>query len=485
MRVYNLIKTILFLFILLCYACEKEQNIVESILLLDNKNDTIVVDNSYHVKEIGFTTNDNWFIELENHEDSIWIKTNNIKGTSGHNLIKIHIYENKLHEYRTAKLNIKCKNKQESIVIVQEQKNDIILENNLFKVEAKECSLYIPIKSNINFNVLIPEKFKDWILNINANKSLSYNQIALLIRENTLNTKRTGFIIIESSIKTDTIQIEQEGQEILYIKTDYITSKSTGGITSIGIKHNIPITIKKEGDYDWIDFDIEDINESKDSLNLKFNISKNDTKELRVAEFAIISNDIEKGRVTILQYHSSMTDEIEAIDLGLSVKWSNINLGSTGIYDYGELYRWGVTKTDSIKSEPPVNYNISGTKYDIAQEQWKGDWRLPTKNEIKELIEECEWEWIQRGNISGALVKGKNGNQIFLPASGYYWFGGISERNNRCVYFSGESDSPSYMGQVTTEWIRALVCEYNGSRYTNGYRYYSKVSIRPVCKAMK
>ena len=41
MRVYNLIKTILFLFILLCYACEKEQNIVESILLLDNKNDTI------------------------------------------------------------------------------------------------------------------------------------------------------------------------------------------------------------------------------------------------------------------------------------------------------------------------------------------------------------------------------------------------------------------------------------------------------------
>lgn len=479
MRINILIR--ITLLIPLFYACKEEQDVVEGFLLLDNKNDTIVVDNSYHVEEIGFTTNDNWFIELENSEDSIWVKTNNTNGFPGHNLIKTHIYENKSYDSRIAKLNIKCKDKQESIVIVQKQKNDFILENDLFKVEAKECNLYIPIKSNINFNILIPEKFKDWILNItNTSRSLSYSQIALLIRENTLSTKRTGFIILESSIKKDTVLIEQEGQEILYIKTNYITSKSSGGITSIGIKHNIPITIKKEESYDWIAFNIEEINGSKDSLNLNFNISKNDKEELRAAEFAIISNDIEKGRITVLQYQQNMTDEIEAIDLGLSVKWSNINLGSTGIYDYGGLYEWGVTKTDSINSEPPVNYNISGTKYDIAREQWKGCWRLPTKNEIKELIEECEWEWVQKGDISGALVKGKNGNQIFLPASGYYWYGGISERNKTCVYFSGESDSPSYVGQITTQWIRALVCEYNGSRYTNGYRYYSKVSIRPV-----
>lgn len=39
---------------------------------------------------------------------------------------------------------------------------------------------------------------------------------------------------------------------------------------------------------------------------------------------------------------------------------------------------------------------------------------ITNKNEIKELIEECEWEWIQRGNISGALVKGKMEIKFFF-----------------------------------------------------------------------
>ena len=66
-----------------------------------------------------------------------------------------------------------------------------------------------------------------------------------------------------------------------------------------------------------------------------------------------------------------------------------------------------------------------------------GSWRMPTKEEIQELIDNCSWEWMDINGIYGYRVIGLNGNFIFLPAggcrfangskplgmgeSGYYW----------------------------------------------------------------
>ena len=35
----------------------------------------------------------------------------------------------------------------------------------------------------------------------------------------------------------------------------------------------------------------------------------------------------------------------EAVDLGLSVKWANMNIGASNIYDVGEYFAWGETQT--------------------------------------------------------------------------------------------------------------------------------------------
>lgn len=36
----------------------------------------------------------------------------------------------------------------------------------------------------------------------------------------------------------------------------------------------------------------------------------------------------------------------EAVDLGLSVKWANMNIGASNIYDVGEYFAWGETQTN-------------------------------------------------------------------------------------------------------------------------------------------
>ena len=45
-------------------------------------------------------------------------------------------------------------------------------------------------------------------------------------------------------------------------------------------------------------------------------------------------------------------------------------------------------------------------------------WRMPTPAEIKELVDNCTWEWTTVDNVKGYKVTAKNGNSIFLPAAG-------------------------------------------------------------------
>ena len=127
---------------------------------------------------------------------------------------------------------------------------------------------------------------------------------------------------------------------------------------------------------------------------------------------------------------------VKAIDLGLSVMWSDRNIGSNSPEDQGYFFAWGETEPKSsfgydnyicsgrecgTDADPIVSANlddISGTKFDAATVNLGDGWRMPTLLEIKELLNKCTWEWTERGGILGYNVTGRNGNSIFLPAAG-------------------------------------------------------------------
>ena len=127
----------------------------------------------------------------------------------------------------------------------------------------------------------------------------------------------------------------------------------------------------------------------------------------------------------------------EYVDLGLSVKWATFNLGASAPEEYGDYFAWGETEpkeeyswatykwcdgTDSVMTK----YNaIDGlislqSEDDAAHVNWGGDWRMPTKEELDELCDKCNWEWIMLNGVNGCKVTGPNGNSIFLPAAGSY-----------------------------------------------------------------
>ena len=168
-----------------------------------------------------------------------------------------------------------------------------------------------------------------------------------------------------------------------------------------------------------------------------------------------------------------------AIDLGLSVKWADRNMGASTAFDYGGLYGWGDSsgnqKIENLNyyptSTPPQE--ICGTKYDIAHVQWGKGWRLPTAQEIDELESKCKFTFItSEDGKSGFLVIGPNGNSMFLPLSGIRKGNIITNRNKIGYYWSGKLGS-----DIRT--AHAFYLYENCEIESVFFRYYG-FSIRPV-----
>ena len=180
--------------------------------------------------------------------------------------------------------------------------------------------------------------------------------------------------------------------------------------------------------------------------------------------------------------------KFNAVDLGLSVLWADCNVGGDSESPIGGLYGWadptGEKASQNIKDylefadglHIKTPRNISGTQYDIATAKWGQGWRMPSKQEWKELIEKCKWTKEKAFHVDGYRVEGPNGNSIFLPNTGlrfgetisntdagYYWTSEMAQNDRECAcyyYFDGE--------------------KHNDIVSTRNY-VYSGRAVRPIC----
>ena len=121
--------------------------------------------------------------------------------------------------------------------------------------------------------------------------------------------------------------------------------------------------------------------------------------------------------------------EPEPVDLGLSVKWASFNLGAVDETGYGGYFGWGDATGEKTAFRegfyaPGIrNTGIRGNvEYDIAAAKLGGHWRLPTPDEVQELLQKCNSVRTTKNGVPGALLTGigsKKENTIFIPFAGY------------------------------------------------------------------
>jgi len=176
-----------------------------------------------------------------------------------------------------------------------------------------------------------------------------------------------------------------------------------------------------------------------------------------------------------------------AIDLGLpsGTKWACCNVGATKPEGYGDYYAWGETETKSVYSWDTYKYgrsskdvdnigaDIAGTKYDVAHVKWGGGWRMPTLEQIKELMANTTHEWTRLNGVAGRLFTGKNGGTVFLPAAGDRWRGEFYGVGHWGIYWSSTPYDENYA---------CYLYFYSDNAYWDYFNYFRNfgVIVRPV-----
>lgn len=217
---------------------------------------------------------------------------------------------------------------------------------------------------------------------------------------------------------------------------------------------------------------------------------------------------IHKVDGTKIEYHCGEVDSIvnyqimpetekhEVVDLGLSVLWATCNVGAEKPLQGGNKYAWGETEPrnegtiddywfyTSSNEYVDIGQNISGTIYDAAHIEWGGDWRMPTKEELEELINKCTWEWVGVAGSYGFIITGTNGNRIFLPATNYY--NNANSNSSTHKYYANYWTSSlrykysSWHLSINGYYNFLNVLERNAKELSSDYSRSSLCFIRPV-----
>lgn len=183
------------------------------------------------------------------------------------------------------------------------------------------------------------------------------------------------------------------------------------------------------------------------------------------------------------------------VDLGLSVKWATKNVGAEKTTDGGYYYAWGETQSkkkydwsnyvfwedgSSVYDVQLSKYNETDGKIVLEQEDdaasvaWGDGWRIPTRDEVIELIEKCDWETAYLNGVKVYMVTGPNGNSIFFTLNGYINSdGNLQNKGINGCYWSSTRNKNVPGGAVDFNLDNeAVKANYN-------YRIYGN-SIRPV-----
>ncbi|MEE1385159.1 MAG: hypothetical protein U0K29_03880 [Prevotella sp.] len=165
------------------------------------------------------------------------------------------------------------------------------------------------------------------------------------------------------------------------------------------------------------------------------------------------------------------------VDLGLNsgLLWAKCNMGTTDPTQPGDYYAWGETSTkkeysaETYKHYKWADYKLKRIKKynaedgktvidpddDAARVNLGVGYRIPTQEDWKELLDECNWQAVtitlpeimdpsQTKTIARWKVTGPSGNSIILPMTGGFEFaGGYSHNDKNNTYYTTANLSPA------------------------------------------
>lgn len=155
------------------------------------------------------------------------------------------------------------------------------------------------------------------------------------------------------------------------------------------------------------------------------------------------------------------------LDLPSGTLWASMNVGAGCETEIGSYFTWAdITAREGTYNFSPTNYSssaaanynqdiVKGNAYDAAAQNWGPNWCMPTKTQMEELKNYCNYQWATIDGVSGLQFSSKKdpSKYIFFPASGYAVFGTIQFETHAYCWF--------------TDWVSVEHAYYSDLHYNS------------------
>lgn len=286
-------------------ACSSDDDVIPQISVPTGNDNffekSMDLESSATEKSFTFTSNVAWTLNIADTRDgSTWLSATPTSGEAGTHTITVKASENTTYDDRNAVISIMAGDSIRKVFVNQKQLDALTVTSNRFEVPVEGGSIRVEIKSNLDYEVIIPEDDKLWIHQSTEPKTraISTSTLSFKIDKCEEYDKREGQIIIKANEKEEAISIYQVGKGILTLtKNEYNLSSSAQELT-IEIKSNFDYAVELP-DVDWIK-EATEHTRGVSTHTLRLFVSENEAYENRTTKLKVYDRNSELAEEVII-----------------------------------------------------------------------------------------------------------------------------------------------------------------------------------------
>ncbi|MGM9699136.1 MAG: hypothetical protein ACI3Y0_10905 [Prevotella sp.] len=187
--------------------------------------------------------------------------------------------------------------------------------------------------------------------------------------------------------------------------------------------------------------------------------------------YASVNGEEKFGQV---KSFTTPSQDVEFVDLGLTVEWATVNVGAANPEEAGGLYGYGDNTLFNISTQAADYFHgdIQASENDIATMYIPGAF-TPNKVLVEELVNNTKQSVEELNGVRGVRFTANNGNSIFLPFTGTRIGSETTAAESLGAYWSASMDA------VDNDHAGALSIGEDGAKVVSA-NVYEGLAIRAV-----
>ena len=282
-----------------------------------------------------FSTNVKWSMQVTSTQNGIkWLTVTPASGGSGANSVTFSAQENTTSEDRSVVVLFTASDTIRSIIVNQKHLDALTLTSSRFEVSADGGNIEVEVNSTTDFNVTIPDDYKNWIhKSSNNTRALKASKIAFDIDPSDEYVSREGRIYITAGDKEEVVTIYQSGSGKLVLSQNEYNLTGSEQDFSVDISSNFDFSMEMPN-VEWLK---ENTSKTRgmSSHSLKFKIDRNDDYQSRSAKIKIFDkNGSASEEIVVNQASIGAIITIETKEYNVSSDKQDLNIEVSSNFDY-------------------------------------------------------------------------------------------------------------------------------------------------------